>query len=287
MAKCAAITMDLEDFEDISSLRPFALSDLPSMMDGFERFLAILERRQIKATFFVLFSRLEKDEGRIRLLLKKGHSIALHGYDHHCLGKDPLETFVKEISLAKKALEERFGVRIQGFRAPALDIRDEQLAALSKMGFVYDSSKASVGRIFPLYAGNPSLTGYTRIEKQIWEKNGFYEFGQSISEGPLKGGIIGGSVLLRFPPMFVIKRALTRFLRNNDFYLWYCHPFELSWQKAPKIKHLALRDRYYVSFGRKRFAHRFERVLDLLTKEGYHFLTLEECSALLKKKQGA
>jgi len=284
MKKYALISMDLEDFEDISSLQSFHLPSPPSMMDGLDRFLSVLDKYDIRATFFVLCSRLEKDGHIIEELIKKQHSIALHGLDHHSVGKDSITKFKEEVVKGKKTLEERFKIKIKGYRAPTFDLRDDELSLLDELGFDYDSSVALAGHSFPLYGTNPRLDGFKKINNSVYQKGNFYELAQSISEGPVKGYINGGGVFTRFFPMGIVKRSLKKVIRNNNFFLFYGHPFEFSLQKAPKIKHLRFQDYYYINMGRKHYLRRLEKIIDLLKKEGYEFLKAEEYLDLLRKE---
>lgn len=116
--KYASLTMDLEDLDDFASTRNKGRILLPSVIDGFDAFLDLLDRYSIHATFFVLSSRLDQDEERIRRLLEKGHEIALHGKDHvSCKGKSD-EEVIRDMLEAKKAIEEKFSISITGNRFP-------------------------------------------------------------------------------------------------------------------------------------------------------------------------
>lgn len=46
------------------------------------RILATLRQRHVKATFFVVGSRVEEHPGLVRQIVKEGHAIGNHSYDH-------------------------------------------------------------------------------------------------------------------------------------------------------------------------------------------------------------
>ena len=101
---------------------------------------SILDKHNIKATFFVTCDCLEKYPEIFQHLRKQGHEIALHGYKHERF--DNLSIKDKEIHIQKAILcfQKHLNYTPEGFRAPQHSIDSETLDLLEKYDFKYDSS---------------------------------------------------------------------------------------------------------------------------------------------------
>ena len=62
-------------------------------------------------------------------------------------------------------------------------------------------------------------------------------------------------------------------LRVAKFYL---HPFELTKQKVPFLKELRSYDKFYIKQGIHTYSRRIERIIRMLKKSGYEFVTFEQ-----------
>jgi peptidoglycan/xylan/chitin deacetylase (PgdA/CDA1 family) len=107
---------------------------------GVPRILALLERYEIPATFFVpaVIATLYPDEQR--RVIAGGHEIALHGFIHERNSTLPADA---ERDLQKRSadiLERIAGVRPLGIRTPSWDVSAHTLAISREMGLLYDSS---------------------------------------------------------------------------------------------------------------------------------------------------
>jgi peptidoglycan/xylan/chitin deacetylase (PgdA/CDA1 family) len=129
------LTFDLEEFdlplEFGQSISQEQMFEIPK--EGLDNLLSILNKYDIKATFFTtaIFAK------KYPLLLKeisKKHEIACHGYNH----SDSYIKDIQKIQLAKNEIEKIIGKKIKGFRAPRFEI--ENIHLLFGLGFFYDSS---------------------------------------------------------------------------------------------------------------------------------------------------
>ena len=118
--------------------------------------LDLLDKYNIKNTFFVTGFFAEKEQEQVKLIKKEGHEIACHGYNHYWRGNKNLD-IRQEIIKSKKILENITQEKIKGFRAPQLQYSSELIKILDESGFQYDSS------LHPLY-----LPGcYNNLNKPI------------------------------------------------------------------------------------------------------------------------
>lgn len=125
------LTVDLEkDFGKIDSYS--CIKFLPS-------FLKIIEKNDIKATFFITSDVIKKFPVLIKKLSKR-HEIACHGYRHYQLTKMDLTEVKIDLIKSRKIFNKILGVTPIGFRAPFFSINSDILEVLEESGFKYDSS---------------------------------------------------------------------------------------------------------------------------------------------------
>ena len=108
---------------------------------GLPRVLGLLDKYEIKSTFFVPGWTADKYPESVKEIVRRGHEIAAHGYIHENLGElrskeDEIEIFRKSID----TLEKVAGHRPVGFRAPHWEFSQNTLANLMMFCFKYDSS---------------------------------------------------------------------------------------------------------------------------------------------------
>jgi peptidoglycan-N-acetylglucosamine deacetylase len=104
------------------------------------RILALLERHEIPATFFVPGHTALAYPDLVRSIRDAGHELGHHGWVHEPLSElDPArEREVLERGL--EALDRVAGVRPAGYRAPNVDVSVSTVEILLEHGFVYDAS---------------------------------------------------------------------------------------------------------------------------------------------------
>ncbi len=85
-----------------------------------DRLLDVLAKHDVKATFFMIGSRIEKHPETVQRVIAEGHQIGNHSYSHPLLGFLPPSTVQKEIEQTD-ALIQQFGVSEDiAFRSPFL-----------------------------------------------------------------------------------------------------------------------------------------------------------------------
>jgi hypothetical protein len=134
--KTILLTFDLEEFDlprlsgnPIEKEKEYEISK-----EGLFKITNLLKRYNINATFFTTVNFAKKYPKIVIDLIKEGHEIACHGFEHESNHLKDISKF-KE---AKKELEKIIKVKVNGCRAPRFQIKN--ISGLHDMGFVYDSS---------------------------------------------------------------------------------------------------------------------------------------------------
>ncbi|UCG04004.1 MAG: polysaccharide deacetylase family protein [Candidatus Heimdallarchaeota archaeon] len=106
---------------------------------GLPRILSLLNKHDIKATFFVCGWVAEKYPELTKEIVEKQHEIAAHGYLHEYF--DTLSIYDEKtiIDNTTKILKE-FTDKIYGFRAPYFKLSSNTLQLHAEAGYIYDSS---------------------------------------------------------------------------------------------------------------------------------------------------
>ncbi|MDD5417528.1 MAG: polysaccharide deacetylase family protein [Candidatus Nanoarchaeia archaeon] len=104
-----------------------------------KKYLMLLDKKKVKATFFVNNEIIEKNPGQASLLKKTKHEIGAHG-DTHTPFYGSYSELCKRLKKNKLTLEEFYKTKIMGFRAPMLKYSKELYEALRENGFRYSSN---------------------------------------------------------------------------------------------------------------------------------------------------
>lgn len=107
---------------------------------GAERLLALLEKREIAATWFVPGHTLDTYPETARAIVEAGHEIGHHNYAHENPRTLTLAEEREAIERGLAAIERATGGRPAGYRSPSWDVSEHTLGLLVEYGFAYDSS---------------------------------------------------------------------------------------------------------------------------------------------------
>lgn len=83
-----------------------------------KKILDILDKYDVKATFFIIGSNAEYYPDIVAQEVARGHEVANHSYSHTNLSKCTAEQIKREIELADRAIEKASGVKPRLFRPP-------------------------------------------------------------------------------------------------------------------------------------------------------------------------
>jgi len=248
-------------------------------------------------TLFVIARDLERAQNveALRPLLADGHEVGNHSLDHlYDLSRREASERTRQVESATERLYSALGVRPTGFRAPGYTVTDELLETIQACGLSYDSSvfpcppyyAAKVARLLRMklggYASRAILdtprvlrapTTPYRVGRPYWTPGrGLLELPIQVA-GPLQLPFIGTSLSLLGPSA---ARLLTRTLIGAPFLNLELHGIDFLeardvaeplWSVQPDLR---------VPVTRK--LETFAAVLDLLRKQGYAALRLDEAA---------
>ncbi|MDD4895091.1 MAG: polysaccharide deacetylase family protein [Candidatus Omnitrophica bacterium] len=94
-----------------------------------------LNKAQVKATFFMLGEHVVKYPDVARRVVKEGHEIGNHTYDHHVLIYYTMEELENELNNADNAIKGVTGVTTRYFRPPKAWLTPDEKIKVSQMGY--------------------------------------------------------------------------------------------------------------------------------------------------------
>lgn len=97
--------------------------------------LDILKANGIKATFFIVGSRAEKNPELVRRMVREGHAIGGHSYDHPDFTRLSPARFQNQVEKTSAILTRLAGYRPNLIRPPYGEIREGQLLWLGDQGY--------------------------------------------------------------------------------------------------------------------------------------------------------
>jgi polysaccharide deacetylase family protein (PEP-CTERM system associated) len=228
-----ALTVDLEEYFHPTEVQTSAGMDqwavLPSRLaDQTNLILDLLDRRTVRATFFVLGWVARHHPAIIRQIVSRGHEIGCHSYAHKLVYNLTHQQFRQDTNQAVAAIEDACGVTTRTYRAPSYSITEKSLWALEilvECGFTHDSS------IYPISHDRYGIPGFPRHCHKVQTPAG------PITEIPIatvelstgKVAPVGGGAYLRLLPYSYTAAGIRRINhQENEPACIYFHPWELD-----------------------------------------------------------
>jgi polysaccharide deacetylase family protein (PEP-CTERM system associated) len=282
----AVLSMDVEDWYHLDYFRQRDCERETSLLDGLDVYRSLLAGEGLRSSFFVVGELVGALRDGLRQLHAEGHELGVHGWNHaRPLTMSP-EGFAADLRRSKDALEGALGARVAGYRAPCFSLDRKRLDLVREAGFTYDSSRILFSG-HPLY-GTLDLGGFEPLSANIFRKGPFFEFQVSTLARFGRNIPVSGGGYLRLLPWPLMRCLVTSYLRRNELYVLYIHPFELSPRPSPPMPNdapWAARARF--RHGRRSTPGKLRRLLALLKKKGVRFTTFADLrNELLQRSSG-
>jgi polysaccharide deacetylase family protein (PEP-CTERM system associated) len=265
-----ALSFDVEEHFQVANLRAnFARLDwerLPSRLDvGMEAVLALLERRDTRATFFFLGWVAERRPDLVRRCLAAGHEIASHGYEHLFLQELDPAGLERDLARTEEALQAAGAPRPIGFRASTFTLTRSTWWAfdvLVRRGYRYDSSVHPVRH--PAYGVPDFEPGISSVRAAGGE---IVEFPVATLPFLGRNWPVGGGGYFRLLPLSVTSAAIAALERRGRPAALYLHPWEFDPGQPREKTSWSRGFRHYLNL--ERTLPRLERLL-----QRFRFTTL-------------
>jgi polysaccharide deacetylase family protein (PEP-CTERM system associated) len=258
-----AFTVDVEDYYQVSAFEKHVPRDQwdqweSRVVANTQRILALLDRRQVKGTFFVLGWVAQRHPRLIREIHAQGHEIGSHGYWHRLIYEHSPGDFRDDLRRSRDVLEDATGAPVTAHRAASFSITARSLWALEILveeGFSVDSS------IFPIHHDRYGIPdAEPRLHRLATPAGPLWEFPPSVARIARMNLPVSGGGYFRLYPLFWTHYCLGRInRRGRQPFVFYIHPWEID-PDQPRVAGPSrlTRFRHYVSLGQT------ERKLDRL-----------------------
>lgn len=97
--------------------------------------LDVLDKHNVKATFFMMGSRAKEHSGIVRRIHQSGHAIGNHTYWHPNLPKEALDRLHWELTETEEVLANIIGFQPRLFRSPYGALNEEMMDMLTELDF--------------------------------------------------------------------------------------------------------------------------------------------------------
>ena len=278
MSKNAVLSMDVEDWYHLYYFLGKANKDY-SMLDGFANYVELMNKNDIKTTFFVLGELAKDNKDVLDYAISCGHEIACHGMRHIRPMDLSVDEFAEELKNAKQTIEDVIGKEVVGYRAPCYGIDDERYKIVRETGFKYSSSKMNV-KGHPLY-GELNLDDFIQISDGIYKKDDMTEFALSTEKFLKKDiAVSGGGWIRLLPWQFLMEPLIKKYVSSNSSYFLYIHPFELSKRKMPSVANTGILTNIRARKGLGSVDKKIEELVRILRDNGFTFGTFRELAGV-------
>jgi polysaccharide deacetylase family protein (PEP-CTERM system associated) len=249
-----ALSVDVEEYFQVSAFERLVTREdwdkWPSRVVGAtERLLDVFGEAGARATFFTLGWVAERHRALIERMVREGHEIGCHGYEHIRITTQTPAAFRDDLARSKALLEDAAGRPVRGYRAATFSITRDNLwafAEIEQAGFDYSSS------VYPVHHDLYGIPDAPRVPFRPVGTTRLVEIPVStLALGGLNLPVAGGGYFRLLP--YAVSRALVRRVhaREGRSVNMYFHPWEFDpGQPRPSGLTFKTRLRHYINQDR-------------------------------------
>lgn len=255
-------TVDLEDWyltDDYSVDKSRFNEYEANLIRNTEVILKLLSRFDNKATFFILGKIADKIPSLVNAIVREGHEIASHGYNHRLVSGMSPEEFRIDIQKTNRAVYEASGILPFGYRAPYFVIMPWMLDILKENGMKYDSS-----------------INIRWFNKKTIFNNKIAKRDERFSVFPIQNyNLLGinlpncGGGYFRLYPYKIFKELFDRSINLMGMRIFYIHPWDIS--NSLVRKDIKLINRFKNFYNTASTINKLQRLM-----EEYRFISFNE-----------
>ena len=272
--KIAVFSIDVEEWYHLEYFKNFKTDKKKSVMDGLHTFIKIVDKHNIKASFFIVGELIQTLKKTIKNLDIEGHDIGLHSYFHKRPVVQNINEFIKDTKDTLSEMKSILPNNSFGYRSPCFAIDRERLDEVIKLGMQYDASKITQ-KEHPLYV-NLDLDGFEKQERDIYKKDFFKVFEVSTIKFLGVNIPIAGGGYLRIIPWPIYIWLLKKYLKKSTFINFFIHPFELSSMNFDLPENTPYLTKFRYNYKRNKVEKRLNRIIELLKENDYNFKTFSQ-----------
>tara|TARA_Y100000385_G_scaffold274995_1_gene318808 strand:+ start:5569 stop:6411 length:843 start_codon:yes stop_codon:yes gene_type:complete len=272
--KTAVFSIDVEEWYHLEYFKKSKTDKKNSVMDGLHTFINIVDKHNIKASFFIVGELIQTLKKTIKKLDAEGHDIGLHSYFHKRPVVQNINEFIKDTEDTLSEMKSILPKNSFGYRSPCFAIDRERLDEVIKLGIQYDASKITQ-KEHPLYV-NLDLDGFEKLERDIYKKDFFKVFEVSTIKFLGVNIPISGGGYLRIIPWPIYIWLLKKYLKKSTFINFFIHPFELSSMNFALPNNTSHLTKFRYNYKRNKVEKRLNRIIELLKENDYNFKTFSQ-----------
>jgi len=272
--KTAVFSIDVEEWYHLDNFKNSDTDKSKSVMDGLHTFIKIVDKHDIKASFFIVGELIKTLKKTIKNLDIEGHDIGLHSYFHKRPVVQNINEFIKDTKDTLSEMKSILPNNSFGYRSPCFAIDRERLDEVIKLGIQYDASKITQ-KEHPLYV-NLDLDGFEKQERDIYKKDFFKVFEVSTIKFLGVNIPIAGGGYLRIIPWPIYIWLLKKYLKESTFINFFIHPFELSSMNFDLPENTPYLTKFRYNYKRNKVEKRLNRIIELLKENDYNFKTFSQ-----------
>lgn len=236
-----------------------------------ERILELLQKTELKATFFCLGWVARKYPSVIKSIDSFGYEIGSHSDMHQLVYEQKRNEFINDLKKSICCIEDIIGKKLRAYRAPGFSIKEENLwafEAIIESGIEIDSS------VFPSKRAHGGLNSFGMTEPALLSIRGgiLKEFPINMWKIIGKNVAFSGGGYFRLLPYSIIRYLV----KESNYVMTYFHPRDFDPQQ-PIIHDLPIARKFKSYYGLKNAFSKLTRMV----KE-FRWMDLRKADELVK-----